>query len=128
MEISSARYTSTLSHRRCDDSPVAFDDPVPADSGIFRDAAPSRAHSVERQVQRKLLAHPRLRFSSLVVRRMPNGICLEGVITSTDGSDVCQLARQVEGVNQVLNHLLVRTLEDLTTDCDTEPSETTLFH
>ena len=91
--------------------PVAFDDPVPADSGILRDPIASRPHSLERQVQRKLLAHPRLRFSSLVVRRTPSGICLEGVMTSTDGSDICALARQVEGVQQVLNHIMVHGTE-----------------
>ncbi|MFV0446825.1 MAG: hypothetical protein ACK5Q5_24905 [Planctomycetaceae bacterium] len=93
------------------DTPIAFDDPVPADSGIFRDSNPTRSHSVERQVQRKLLAHPQLRFSSLVVRRTPEGVCLEGVLTATDGCDVCSLARQVEGVDQVLNHLLLHTTE-----------------
>lgn len=106
MEVS-ARMGSYSARRVCDDSPIAFDDPVPADSGVIRDVAPNRAHSVERQVQRKLLAHPSLRFSSLVVRRMPDGICLEGVLTANPGADVCSLARQVEGVNRVLNHLLV---------------------
>ncbi len=89
------------------ETPIAFDDPVPADSGVFRELGPLRPHSLERQVQRKLLAQPNLRFSSLVVRRTPAGICLEGVLTETDGSDICSLARQVEGVEHVLNHLLV---------------------
>jgi hypothetical protein len=110
MEVS-ARLKSSGAQRPEEESPVAFDDPVPADSGIFRDLAPCFAHSVERQVQRKLLAQPNLSFSSLVVRRMPDGICLEGIITSTDGSDVCSLAKQVEGVNRVLNHLLVQGTE-----------------
>jgi hypothetical protein len=105
----SARFTSP--RLRCEESPVAFDDPVPADSGIFRELCPAGAHSIERQVQRKLLAQPHLQFSSLVVRRMPGGICLEGVLTSTDGSDICSLARQVEGVHQVLNHVLVQGSE-----------------
>ena len=94
------------------DSPVAFDDPVPADSGIFRDIEPQRPHSLERQVLRRLLGHPELTFSSLVVRRTPEGICLEGMLTSTEGPDVCSLARQVAGVDQVLNHLLVQTCDD----------------
>jgi hypothetical protein len=106
MEVS-ARSATLVSRRGDAESPIAFDDPVPADSGIFRDVAPSRAHSIERQVQRKLLASPGLHFSSLVVRRMPDGICLEGVLTASDGSDVCSVAQQVEGVTRVLNHLLV---------------------
>lgn len=106
MEVSSRNVL--LSRRRSEEAPVAFDDPVPADSGVMRDASPSGAHSVERQVQRKLLANPSLRFSSLVVRRMPDGICLEGVLTANEGADVCSLARQVEGVSRVLNHLLVQ--------------------
>ena len=99
--------------------PIAFDDPVPADSGIFRDVGPSRPHSIERQVQRKLLANPRLRFSSLVVRRTPDGICLEGVLEANNGCDVCSLAQQVEGVDQVLNHLLLH--------CTELPLETVVF-
>jgi len=93
------------------ESPIAFDDPVPADSGILRDLTPNRSHAIERQVQRKLLAHPHLRFSSLVVRRTRNGVCLEGVLTSAGGPDVCSVARQVEGVQEVLNHLLVHGTE-----------------
>jgi hypothetical protein len=93
------------------ESPVAFDDPVPADSGIFRELDAIRPHSLERQVLRKLLANPQLRFSSLVVRRTPAGVCLEGVLTATDGSDLCSLARQVEGVELVLNHVLVQGTE-----------------
>lgn len=103
----STEHLSVLSF----EAPTAFDDPVPSDSCVFRDASPVRAHSLERQVQRKLLAHPQLRFSSLVVRRTPDGICLEGVLTATDGSDVCSLARQVEGVDRVLNRILVQEAE-----------------
>lgn len=97
---------------------MAFDDPVPADSGVFREVAPSsfKSHSIESQVQRKLLAQPHLRFASLVVRRMPNnGVCLEGVLEASDGSDICTLARQVDGVQQVLNRLVMRPI-----DADTE--------
>ncbi len=92
-------------------SSVAFDDPVPADSGVFRELSSTssfKTHSIERQVQRKLLAQPNLKFSSLVVRRIPRGVCLEGVLEMTDDSDLCKLARQVEGVEQVLNRLVVR--------------------
>jgi hypothetical protein len=33
------------------------------------------------------------------------------VLEVTDGSDLCKLARQVEGVEQVLNRLVVRGTE-----------------
>ena len=108
-----------LRHRWRDDSvPLGFDDPVPSDSGLMLEpAAPSRSpHSLERQVQRKLLAQPQLQFSSLVVRRMPDGVCLEGVLESTDGSDLGTLARQVEGVVRVLNHVMVRPQYPRTTE------------
>lgn len=113
MNTSSTR-TSVLEVRPDQWSSVAFDDPVPADSGVFRELSSTssfKTHSIERQVQRKLLAQPNLKFSSLVVRRMPGGVCLEGVLEMTDGSDLCKLARQVEGVEQVLNRLVVRGTE-----------------
>jgi hypothetical protein len=65
-------------------------------------------HRLEHAVQRRLLAHPELRFSSLVIRRIPNGVCLEGVVESSSDLDVCNLAKTVAGVDEVLNHLVVR--------------------
>ncbi len=66
-------------------------------------------HRIEREVQRELLSEPRLKFSSLVIRRMNNnGVCLQGVLEADDESpDVCSLAQRVSGVEQVLNHLVV---------------------
>ena len=65
-------------------------------------------HQIEEDVQRELLGHPDLRFSSLVVRRICDGVCLEGVLDVDDTCpDVCGLARQVAGVREVLNHLVV---------------------
>jgi len=65
-------------------------------------------HRLEHAVQRRLLSHPELRFSSLVIRRIPNGVCLEGVVESSGDLDVGNLARTVAGVDEVLNHLVVR--------------------
>jgi hypothetical protein len=65
-------------------------------------------HRLEHAVQRHLLAHPQLRFSTLVIRRIPNGVCLEGVLEGGANFDVCGLARSISGVNKVLNHLVVR--------------------
>ena len=69
-------------------------------------------HRIEEEVQRELLGQAGLRFSSLVVRRVPGGVCLEGVLEADDGdaasSNVCGLARRVAGVQDVLNHLVMR--------------------
>lgn len=66
-------------------------------------------HDVCLEVRRNLLAHPSLRFSSLIIRRTRDGVCLEGMMDPPDGpTDVCDLAREVAGVNEVINRLLVR--------------------
>lgn len=67
-------------------------------------------HCIESGVRRELLANPGLSVSSLVVRRIPNGVCLEGVMQiHDDQADVDSIARQVIGVQEVQNHLLVCT-------------------
>lgn len=82
----------------------AINPPRFASSALLEGAA----HRVEQDVQRELLAHPRLRFSSLVVRRIDDGVCLQGVMESDDESpDVCSIAQRVAGVRQVLNRLVV---------------------
>ena len=66
-------------------------------------------HRIEEDVQRELLGHAGLKFSSLVVRRIRNGVCLEGVLEADDDApDVGTLAQTVVGVEEVLNHLVVR--------------------
>jgi hypothetical protein len=65
-------------------------------------------HGLEHAVHRRLLAQPGLQIASLVIRRIPNGVCLEGVLESDPGQDICNLARSVAGVEQVLNHLVFR--------------------
>lgn len=65
-------------------------------------------HRLECEVRRELLSQPHLRFSSLVVRRLENGVCLQGVLEADDNApDVVSIAQRVAGVDQVLNHLLV---------------------
>jgi osmotically-inducible protein OsmY len=72
-------------------------------------------HQVELDVQRELLSQPRLHFSSLVVRRINNGVCLQGVLeTDADSPDVCSIAQRVSGVSHVLNHLVVAGGRDMT--------------
>jgi hypothetical protein len=65
-------------------------------------------HGLEQAVHRRLCSQPGLQFASLVIRRIPNGVCLEGVLESDADQDVCHLARSVAGVDEVLNHLVVR--------------------
>jgi len=66
-------------------------------------------HGLEQDVRRSLLANPNVRISSLVVRRMPNGVCIEGVLETDDGPpDVCALVRRIPGITEVVNHLVVR--------------------
>jgi hypothetical protein len=68
-------------------------------------------HRLERDVQRWLLNQPGLQFSSLVIRRVQNGVCLEGVLETTEpDADICSMVRRVAGVSEVLNHLVVRQL------------------
>lgn len=90
---------------------LALDDPVPSGSWIAvvePDCCPGQPHDVEAEVQRVLHNTPDLEFTSLVVRRVPQGVCLEGVLHSTRRSrDVADLARTVAGVDVVINHLLV---------------------
>ncbi len=86
-----------------------FDDPVPSDSTILPTEETSLPHDVEQTVQRLLLQQPELCFSSLVVRRMNDGICIQGILESTNGMDVEALVRQVAGVGRVVNRLVVQS-------------------
>ena len=70
---------------------------------------PVEPHALEADVCRTLLSEVGLRFSSLVVRRVCNGVCLEGVLEVHDKAiDVTRMALRVAGVNEVQNNLLVR--------------------
>jgi osmotically-inducible protein OsmY len=77
---------------------------------IFPEAAAALgAHRVELDVRRQLLANPRLHFSSLVVRRVRDGVCLEGVVETDERlDDVGRFVGTVAGVNTVLNRLVHR--------------------
>lgn len=75
-------------------------------------AAIDRPHWIERQVQHRLLSHPQLHFSSLVIRRIRNGVCLDGILEADDEApDVTCLAQEVSGVDEVRNRLVVRYLQ-----------------
>lgn len=65
-------------------------------------------HRIEQEVQHELLSHPGFHFSSLVIRRLDNGVCLQGVLEiDGDAPDVCSVAQRVAGVDQVLNRLVI---------------------
>ena len=71
-------------------------------------AVPSSAQQLESAVRRALNDSDGLDIGSLVVRRIPNGICLEGVIrVSSDDFDVCSGVREIEVVGEVVNNLVV---------------------
>lgn len=65
-------------------------------------------NQLETDVRQALNAADGLDVGSLVVRRLPDGICLEGVIrVSSDDFDVCSAVREIEGVGEVVNNLVV---------------------
>lgn len=87
---------------------VALDDEQLYPPRFASEALDRSPHWIEQEVQRELLSHPSLRFSSLVIRRLGNGVCLQGVLEEdADAPDVCTVAQRVAGVEQVLNHLVV---------------------
>ncbi|MCA9115104.1 MAG: hypothetical protein KDA79_08455 [Planctomycetaceae bacterium] len=64
-------------------------------------------HVVEHEVKRRLTTEPGCQFSSLVVRRIDGGVCLEGVVKAGPcGDGIRNLAQQIAGVENVLNHLV----------------------
>lgn len=66
-------------------------------------------HQLEQVVRRQLLNQPSLNFSSLVVRRLANGVCLEGVVESNASmAEICRIVNALEGVDRVVNRLVVR--------------------
>lgn len=88
----------TIVEPECDDSAVmALDDSV-----VFH------RHQLEQEVRNRLMAEPNLKFTSLVVRRVRSGLCLEGVLETNDSvADVSQLVRETFGVSQVLDRLVI---------------------
>ncbi|MCP4170330.1 MAG: hypothetical protein GY758_06105 [Fuerstiella sp.] len=67
-----------------------------------------KPHLLETQVHRELLSDTHLDFSSLVIRRIPNGVCLQGVVEIDDPkADVSGSAMRVKGVGNVQNRLVM---------------------
>ena len=68
-------------------------------------------HEIEQSVWRELQSIPRVHFYSLTVRRVRDGICLQGVVEAEDSdsaADICDLVRRIAQIETVVNHLLVR--------------------
>jgi hypothetical protein len=78
--------------------------------GILDSSHPLPApHQLEKNVRRRLLENETLNFSSLVVRRVRDGVCLEGVVeVGAESPDVVGLVMAIEGVGEVHNRLVVR--------------------
>ena len=71
-----------------------------------QDASPS---PLERAVRQKLTSDPGVSISSLVVRQIEGGVCLEGTLeTHSDLTDVERLVRSVASVDRILNRLVIR--------------------
>lgn len=76
-----------------------------------REPAPPQElpHQTERQVHQHLTGQVDLSFSSLVVRRMDNGLCLQGVVEFRDNApDFEELVREVATVDHVISQLVLR--------------------
>jgi osmotically-inducible protein OsmY len=78
----------------------------------FRTDAPhDRASHTERpeaRIRRELLGHEEWQFERLVVRQIPGGVCLEGAMLShADFDEITSCVRQFDGVQEVLNQLIV---------------------
>jgi hypothetical protein len=64
-------------------------------------------HELERKIQRVLQDLPGVKFDSLVIRRLPSGVCLQGYATVEAGEfDLSLIARGIEGVGDVLDRVV----------------------
>lgn len=94
-----------------EDTHTAIHDPVPSNCDTWISSSFGNVpHAIEKDVQRVLLNLPEVHFSSLQVRRLPDGVCLTGVMQLADGTDphIDDLLAQVEGVQRIINHLVVQ--------------------
>ncbi|MDA0808810.1 MAG: BON domain-containing protein [Planctomycetota bacterium] len=101
--------------------PARDDQPVATGSGLetsldgtsaIGEMPAASGSALEHAVRQKLISSPHLRISSLVVRQIQGGICLEGTLeTSNELTDVEQLVRSVASVDRILNRLVLRPPE-----------------
>src|SRR5262245_14385296 len=68
-------------------------------------------HEIEQLVWRELQDAPGVRFFNLTLRRIPAGVCIQGVMQAEFEEiefDLCDYVRQVAPVDIVVNQLLIR--------------------
>lgn len=67
-------------------------------------------HEIEHLVWRELQSVPGAHFSSLTVRRVPDGVCLQGVMETDEdvAVDICDVVRRAAPVGTVVNQLVIR--------------------
>ena len=96
----SVHETPPLEVSDADDEPVAND---------CANSTDKSSTNLERAVRQKLISHPNVSFSSLTVRQIEGGACLDGVIeVSNNLPDIERLVRSAVGVQRVLNRLVMR--------------------
>lgn len=77
----------------------------------------TQQHTMEYEVRRRLTQHPGVQVQDLVVRRIPQGVCLEGrVILHEPHLDLRALMQGINGLEEIRNHLL------MTPDSETQAS------
>ena len=109
---SDTSLTSDVGSRR------EWDDFLPVGEYCPLDYSECSEHEYERDIQRRLLETPGLHFSSLVVRRLDNGICVQGVLEmSGPHLDVGKIVRDISGAENVVNQVLVREFPDVPVEC-----------
>ena len=87
------------------------DGPVQPDSKspVVKESLDDSPSSLERAVRQKLISAADVSISSLVVRQIEGGVCLDGILeTHGDVTDVESLVRSVASVDRVLNRLVRR--------------------
>jgi hypothetical protein len=102
-----------------DSAICAFDDLVPAGSSVAvvaPDRCNSQPHGVEKEVQRKIAGQPGVQILSLTVRRLDEGVCLDGTLeVDRPCPDLTTLLKQIAGVKNVVNRMRVRQVDRLST-------------
>ncbi len=83
--------------------------PVPATQEELSVGGDSGWHLLEREIQRELRQQPGMKFSRLVVRRIRDGVCLEGLLLVDDDHvpDIAQMVRELVNCQSVVNRLQV---------------------
>lgn len=108
--VSAPVHVDEVEESACDTMVLSPDDSVvlsPDDSVLLH------PHRLEQEVRNRLMSEPSLNFTSLVVRRVRDALCLNGVLEVDDEVDVGLLVRSVCGATPVLNHLVVHSTREL---------------